>query len=205
VTTRWLALYLRSRRVPSTAPISLATVALVTLLWSVAGDRSSVDPSVAALTLMLAVAPLITTLAGADDALEGTVALPWPPRRVLHLLGVGAFVAVLLLSARAAGVDFGPAGQIARNSAGLAGLVGLGVALFGTRLAWIAPTVWPALQVMIAVPGGSAWRQCLGWMIEPPGSGPAALTAAGLLLAGTLGYAMRAGPPPAPTQVELTP
>lgn len=192
---RWLPLYLRSRRVPRTAPISLGLVTAVTLLWSNAADRREVDPSLAALTLMLALVPLISTLAGADDALEKTAALPWPARRALHLTGAGAFVAVLLLAARAAGVDFGPAGQFIRNSAGLAGLIGLGVALAGARLAWVAPITWSTLQAMLVLPGGPAWQQALGWLIQPPGSVPAALTAAGLLLAGTVTYAARVGPP----------
>ena len=92
---RWLPLYLRSRRVPRAAPISLATIAAAVLLWSAAADRPEVDPSLAALTLVLALAPLIPTLAGDDDALEKTAALPWPPRRALHLIGAGTFVAVM--------------------------------------------------------------------------------------------------------------
>jgi hypothetical protein len=152
---------------------------------------------------VLALAPLISTLAGADDALEKTAALPWPPRRVLHLTGAGAFVAVLLLAAQAAGVDFGPARQIIRNSAGLAGLVGLGVALLGTRLAWIAPIIWSALQAMIAVPGGPGWRQSLLWLIQPVESGPAAITAVVLLLGGVLGYAARVSPPSAPNETAM--
>ncbi|WP_285690484.1 hypothetical protein [Actinoplanes sp. NBRC 103695] len=51
---------------------------------------------------------------------------------------------------------------------------------------------------MIAVPGGPAWRQCLSWLIQPPDSVPAALTAAGLLLAGALTYAARVSPPTRP-------
>ncbi|GLY92904.1 hypothetical protein [Actinoplanes sp. NBRC 103695] len=200
--TRWLPLYLRSRRVPLTATISLAAVALVAVLWSAGADRPEVDPSLAALTVVLGLAPLITTLAGDDDALEKTAALPWPPRRVLHLIGAGAFVAVMLLSARAAGADFGPAWQIIRNSAGLAGLIGLGVALVGTRLAWTVPIVWTALQAMLAAPGGPGWRQCLFWLIQPVSSVPAAVTAAALLVAGLLTYAVRVSPPTPPTEAE---
>ncbi|WP_433729201.1 hypothetical protein ACQP2Y_16830 [Actinoplanes sp. CA-051413] len=184
--TRWLPLYLRSRRVPPAVAISLATVSAVALIWS-----PEAGPGLAALTVVLALAPLIPTLAGDDDALEQTAALPWPPRRALHLLGAGTFVAVLLLVARVAGADFGPAGQIIRNSAGLAGLIGLGVALLGTRLAWAAPVVWSALQAMLAVPGGPAWQQSLLWLIQPAGSVPAAITATVLLLAGVISYAAR--------------
>jgi hypothetical protein len=199
--TGWLPLYLRSRHVPVAAPISLAAVALVALLWSAGADRPEVDPSLAALTVVLGLAPLIPTLAGDDDALEKTAALPWPPRRVLHLIGAGAFVAVLLFGARAAGADFGPAWQIIRNSAGLAGLIGLGVALLGTRLAWIAPITWSAMQVMLAAPDGPGWQQCLFWLIQPVGNVPAAVTAAALLVSGLLAYAVRVSPPTSPTDV----
>jgi hypothetical protein len=185
--TRWLPLYLRSRRVPPAVAISLATVTAVALIWS-----PEAGPGLAALTVVLALAPLIPTLAGDNDALEQTAALPWPPRRALHLLGAGTFVAVLLLAARMAGADFGPAGQIIRNSAGLAGLIGLGAALLGTRLAWAAPVVWSALQAMLAVPGGPGWQQSLLWLIQPAGSVPAAITAAVLLLTGVISYAARA-------------
>jgi hypothetical protein len=185
--TRWLPLYLRSRRVPPAVAISLATVTAVALIWS-----PEAGPGLAALTVVLALAPLIPTLAGDNDALEQTAALPWPPRRALHLLGAGTFVAVLLLVARMAGADFGPAGQIIRNSAGLAGLIGLGAALLGTRLAWAAPVVWSALQAMLAVPGGPGWQQSLLWLIQPAGSVPAAITAAVLLLTGVISYAARA-------------
>jgi hypothetical protein len=189
--TRWLPLYLRSRRVPLAAPISLAPVATVALLWSASADRPEVDPSLAVLTLVLALAPLIPTLAGDDDALEKTAALPWPPRRVLHLVGTGTFAAVMLLGARVAGADFGPAWVIVRNSAGLAGLIGLGVALVGTRLAWAAPITWSALQVMVNAPGGPGWRQSLFWLMQPERNVPAAITAAVLLAAGVLAYAVR--------------
>jgi hypothetical protein len=202
--TRWLPLYLRSRRVPLAAPTSLAAVAAVTLLWSSSADGPEVDPGLAALTVVLGLAPLIPTLTGDDDSLEGTAALCWPSRRVLHLLGAGTFVAALLLVARAAGADFGPAGLIVRNSAGLAGLIGLGVALLGTRLAWAAPIGWTALQAMLAVPGGAGWQQSLLWLIQPADSIPAAVTAAVLLLAGVIGYAVRTSPPTAPNEVTMS-
>jgi hypothetical protein len=201
--TRWLPLYLRSRRVPVAAPISAAAVAAVVVPWSAWADQSEVDPSLAALTVVLALAPLIPTLSGDDDSLEGTAALPWPPRRVLHLIGAGTFVAVLLLGARAAGTDFGPAWQIIRNSAGLAGLIGLGVTVLSTRLAWAAPIGWAALQVMVGAPGGPGWRQSLLWLIQPAGSITAAVTAAVLLLAGMLAYATRVSPPARPNEIEM--
>ena len=201
--TRWLPLYLRSRRVPLAVTTSLAVIATVVVLWAVSSNRSEVDPGLAALTLVLALAPLIPTLASNDDNLERTAALPWPPRRVLHLIGVGGFVAVVVLGVRLAGADFGPPWQIIRNSAGLAGLIGLGVALLGTRLAWIAPIAWSAWQAMMTATGGPGWQQSLLWLIQPEESVPAAVTAIVLLLGGVLAYAVRVSPPTAPNEVEM--
>jgi hypothetical protein len=201
--TRWLPLYLRSRRVPLAVATSVAVIAVVVLLWTAGSDRSQVDPGLAALTVLLAIAPLIPTLVSSDDALEGTAALPWPPRRVLHLICAGGFVAVALFAVRGVGADFGPAWLIIRNSAGLAGLIGFAVALLGVRRAWVAPVAWSALQAMIAVPDGSGWQQTLFWLIQPVQSRPAAVTATVLLLAGVLAYAARVSPPTAPNEVEM--
>src|SRR5690242_13434089 len=105
---RWLPLYLRSRGVPLAAGMSLTVIAAVVLLQVAAVDGTQVDPGLAALTIVLALSPLIPTLTSDDDALEGAAAMPWPPRRVLHLIGAGGFVAVMVLAARAFGADFGP-------------------------------------------------------------------------------------------------
>ena len=189
MSTGWLPLYLRSRRIPYAAPAS-AAVALFGAPWSAWAERPEVDPGLAVGTVVLALVPLIPTLAGDDDAVERTAALPWPPRRVLHLIGAGTFVVLLLLAARVAGAHFGPVGQIVRNGAGLAGLIGLGVALLGVRLAWAVPIACTALQVTLAAPGGPGWRQALLWLIQPAGSVPAAATAVVLLVAGVVAYAL---------------
>lgn len=164
------------------------------LLWSVWSDGPEVEPRLAMLTVVLALSPLVPTLSGDDDALEKTAALPWPPRRILHLITIGGFVALLLLGARPAGADFGPAEQVIRNCAGLTGLIGLGAALVGARVAWAAPIAWTAVQAVTPAQGGPAWRQSLLWMAQPAESEPAAVTAATLLLAGVIAYAARVGP-----------
>jgi hypothetical protein len=203
MTTRWLRLYLRSRRVPFAASISLAVIATVVLLRAALSDRPHVDPGLAAVTAVLALSPLIPTLAGNDGNLERTAALPWPPRRVAHLIAVGGFVAVILLGVRVTGTDFGPGWQIIRNSAGLVGLIGLGVALLGTRLAWIAPVTWSAFQAMTVASAGPGWQQSLLWLIQPEQSVPAAVTAAVLLVARVLAYAARVSPLTAPNEVAM--
>ena len=197
---RWLPLYLRSRRLTIAVPVSLAAIAAVMVFWSVWSDSPRVHPSLATLTLLFALAPLIPTLAGHDDELDGTAAMPWPPRRVLHLGAVGAVVAVGLLSARLADIHFGTSGQIARNSIGLAGLIGLGVASLGTLHAAVVPIIWTGWQAIAGGPGGPAWQQSLLWLTQPAGNVPAAVTAAALVIAGTTAYAQRVSPPRPPSE-----
>ncbi|MFY1686947.1 hypothetical protein [Plantactinospora sp. WMMB782] len=199
----WLPLYLRSRRVPLAVAVSVGAVAAVSAAWVGVTDQPRVHQSLAVLTVALAAAPVIPTLAGDDAALEKTAALRWPPRRALHLLTAAAVVAGVLVAARLAGTDFGPAGQIARNSAGLVGLLGLGTALAGTSWSWQAPFSWAAAQCFVPLPDGPPWRQALLWMVQPPESRTAAVTAGALLLAGLLGYAARVGPPPSAAETAM--
>ena len=189
--TGWLPLYLRSRRLPAAVAGSLAAVAVTWLAWSAATDRREVSQSLTILTVTLALAPLIPTLAGDDDALESTAALRWPPRRALHLVACFAVVAAALAVTRATGAWFGPTGEVVRDSAGLTGLIGLSATLLGTRLAWAPLTGWAAVQVLFTPPAGNA---ALFWLIQPATSRPAAITASVLLAAGVLTYARRPGP-----------
>jgi hypothetical protein len=187
-----LALYLRSRRWPAALTTSVAAMAATWAAWSAATDRREVSPSLTVLTVALALAPMIPTLSGDDDALESTAALPWPPRRALHLLACFAVVAAVLGGTRATGAWFGPTWPVIRDCAGLTGLIGLCVALVGTQLAWAPPIAWTAVQVLFGAPAGNG---VLFWLIQPPGSSAATLTAAALFLAGLLAYALRPGPP----------
>lgn len=199
--TRWLRLYLRSRRAPLAIAVSIGAVAVIWVAWLAFTNRREVSESLAILTVVLALAPLIPTLAGDDDALESTAAMPWPPRRALHLIACFALVAAVLAGTRATGAWFGPTWLIVRDCAGLTGLIGLGVALLGARLAWQLPISWTALQVVLGGPE-SDWRQVLYWLVQPADNRAAAVTAILLLLAGVVAYALRAGP--RATAVEVT-
>jgi hypothetical protein len=196
----WLPLYLRSRRLPAALATSLAAVVVTWLAWSAATDRREVNQSLTLLTIALALAPMIPTLAGDDDALEATAALRWPPRRAVHLVACFAVVAAALAVTRATGAWFGPTWEVVRDSAGLTGLIGLSAALLGTRLAWAPPIGWTAVQVIFPAPAGNA---ALLWLIQPAGSRPAALTAAVLFAAGVLTYALRPGPPTNPAEATM--
>lgn len=198
--TGWLPLYARSRRLPAAFASSVAAVVVTWAAWSAATDRREVSPSLTILTVALALAPTIPSLAGDDDALESTAALRWPPRRALHLLACFALVATALSATRATGAWFGPTWPVLRACAGLTGLIGLCAALLGTRLAWPLPIGWTALQVLF---GTSAGNAALFWLIQPSASRPAALTAGALFLAGVGAYALRPGPPTRPSEATM--
>jgi hypothetical protein len=201
--TRWLSLFVRSRRLPTALAGALGSIAIVWAVWSLSTDRREVSLSLVVLTVALALAPLIPTLAADDQALESSAALPWPPRRALHLLGCWAIVAGGLVGTRATGAWFGPSLLVVRDCAGLTGLIGLGVALAGTRLAWIVPTSWTALQVLFGAEGGPAWQRALFWLTQEPGDRPAAAVAVVSFLAGLIVYAWRATPAVAPAEATL--
>ncbi|MGV9766491.1 hypothetical protein [Micromonospora tulbaghiae] len=201
--SRWLPLYVRSRRLPAALAGSAVAVAVMAAAWSAFTDRPEVPAGLAVLTTALAVAPLGPTLAGTDPALERTAAWSWPPRRAGHLLAYGAAVAGMLTAARVLGADFGPLSVLARNTAGLVGLVGLGAALAGARAAWQAPIAWAALASFLAAPGGPGWRQAALWTAQEPGNRIAAVTAATFLLGGVVAYALRVGPQVAAAEAAL--
>ncbi len=202
--TGWLPLYLRSRRVPPSAAVSVGAVAAVAAAWAGITSDPEVYLGLAVLTVALAAAPLIATLSPDDADLERTAALRWPPRRALHLVACCAFVTGTLLAARLAGVDFGPPGQLLRNAAGLVGLLGLGAAAVGSGYAWQLPLTWAAVQCFIPSQGGPQWRQALLWMLQPTDSRAAAVTAGMLALAGVAAYAARVGPPVPPAEATMS-
>jgi hypothetical protein len=193
--TGWLPLYLRSRRVPPAACVSIAAVTAVAAAWTGFTGRADVNSGLAALTVALAAAPAVGTLTADDADLERTAALRWPRRRAVHLVTCVAFVAATLIAARLAGADFGAPGQLFRNAAGLVGLLGLGAAAAGAAYAWQLPFTWAAVQCFMPLPDGPWWRQALLWLVQPPDSRAAGVTTAVLLLAGVAAYAVRAGPP----------
>ncbi|MBU2664926.1 hypothetical protein KOI35_15595 [Actinoplanes bogorensis] len=198
--TGWLTLYARSRRVPVAAAVSFAALALAWTGWSVFTDRPRLEPAFALLTILLALAPMIPTLAGDDDALESSAARPWPPRRALHLLTAGLIVAVPAVASAATGASFGPPAETLRNVAGLTGLIGLGVALAGTRMAWQLPICWTVAQLIFAGGDRAKW---FFWLVEPTSSRVATATAAVLFVAGMLAYAWRVGPRLATAEAAL--
>jgi hypothetical protein len=198
--TGWLPLFLRSRRLPAALATSLAAVVVTWVAWSAATDRREVSQSLTVLTVTFALAPLIPTLSGDDDALESTAALRWRPRRAAHLIACFAVVAAALAVTRATGAWFGPTWEVLRDSAGLTGLIGLSAALFGTRAAWVPPIGWAAVQVVFGSPDGNG---ALFWLLRPAGDRSAAAPAAVLFAGGVLAYTLRPGPRVAAAEVTM--
>jgi len=201
--TAWLPLYARSRRLPASAAVSAGVVLAIGQTWSLTTPGGEVHPSLAVLTVTAAAVPFVRTLAATDPALEKTAAMPWPPRRLLHLIAVAVFVTGVLILSQLLGTDFGPAAMLTRNAAGMIGLLGLGAALVGAGYAWHLPVVWTAMQCFLFKSGGSPVRQGLFWLVQEPGSRPAAITAGVLFLAGAIAYAARFGPPVPASEAPL--
>ncbi|MEV6632609.1 hypothetical protein AB0M54_17850 [Actinoplanes sp. NPDC051470] len=189
---RWLTLYLRSRRVPMALAGAGGCVVVIWSLWSVSSDSRTVGLATVILTVLLLVAALTATLGGPDDALELTAALPWPSRRVAHLLGAFLVVVVPLTVTLATGARFGPAAIVVRDTAGLLGLTALGAATIGTPRSWFLPLGWTLASVLF--PGETPLAaEILTWPAQPSSSQAAAVTAGLLTLGGLIAYAV-AGP-----------
>jgi hypothetical protein len=189
---RWLALYLRSRRAPAALIAAAACATLMWTLWSLLSNSRSVDMQMVVLTVLLLVAILTATLGGPDDALEGTAALSWPPRRAGHLLVAFLVIVAPLLITLATGAHFGPAWLVVRDAAGLLGLTAVGAAAIGTSRAWFLPLGWTLAAVVIPRSEPVLGR-ILTWQAQPPASAAATVTAGLLALAGLVAYAV-AGP-----------
>jgi hypothetical protein len=183
-------LHLVSRRVPQAVAVAVAGTAATWGLWSVATDQRDVDPVLVVLTVLLLVSAAAGTLAPPDVALERTAALPWPPRRALHLLAATGLVVGLLAVTLATGARFGPAGLVLRDAAGLLGLAALGAAAVSAQRAWFLPVAWTLPAVVVAAPPSVAGR-VLTWQVQAPGDLAAGLTAVALAAAGSLAYVHR--------------
>jgi len=199
---RWLALYLRSRRIPVALAATVGSVVLMWSLWTATSNKRDVDVQMVILTVLLAVATLTATLAGPDDALEHTGSLPWPRRRAAHLLGALAVVLLLLLATLATGARFGPAGLVLRDAAGLLGLTALGAVTVGAARSWFLPLAWTLGSLVLSLPD-TAWAQILTWQVQDPRNTAAGLTAGLLAAAGLFTYAVAGPARRAPAEAAL--
>src|SRR6185436_11678526 len=93
--SRWLVLYLRSRRAPMALGITVGFAILMSSLWAFASKSRDVGVTMVILTVLLMVSALTTTLVSPDAELDRTAARPWPPRRAAHVLASIAIVVAL--------------------------------------------------------------------------------------------------------------
>jgi hypothetical protein len=181
------------------------SVAVMWSLWSAFSDTRDVGVPMVILTVLLAVAMVTVTLAGPDDALDRTGALPWRPRRAAHLLAALAIVLLLLLATLATGARFGPAWLAIRDTAGLLGLTALAAVTIGAARSWFPTLAWTlgTLAAMTMSLPDTAWIQVLTWQARPPGNLPANLTAGLLTIAGLISYATIGPAPRSPAEAAL--
>ncbi|GAA0479018.1 hypothetical protein Ade02nite_40260 [Paractinoplanes deccanensis] len=196
---RWLALYLRSRRVPVAIGAAVACAVLMWSLGSAFADTRDVGWQMAVLTVLLLVITLTATLGGADDELERTAAFAWLPRRAAHLVAAGLLVTALLLLTLPTGARFGPAELVVRGAAGLLGLTALGAATLGTARAWFLPLAWTMAAVLFPRAEPLA-GQILTWQAQPPANTAATVTAVLLAVAGLAAYATSGPAPRSPAE-----
>lgn len=102
-------------------------------------------------------------------------------------------VAVLWLVPYAVAGEPAPVAFVARDTAGLTGLAGLGAAAFGGRYAWTPPIVVAMAAFFASPAAGTLAERVAAWPVSPPGTATAAWTAGLLPAAGTAAYAI-AGP-----------
>jgi hypothetical protein len=191
---RWLTLYLRSRRVPMALAATGGCVAVMWSLWTVFSNQRDVGLPMVILTVLLMVAALTATLAGPDDALDRTAALPWPGRRAAHLLGALTVILVPLLATSLTGARFGPAWLVVRDATGLLGLTALGAATIGASRSWFLPLGWTLAAIVFPLPE-HVWGRILTWQSQLPGNAAATAIAVLLALGGLIAYAVAGSNP----------
>jgi hypothetical protein len=190
--TRTFVLYLRSR----SAPASLATMLGCAVgLWALglAVDDSSTRVRLALLITALAIAAIAPGLAGADADLERIPGFAWPPRRAAHLVIAGVVAFGLMAAAALAGDPVTGTARIARDAAGLTGLLGLGAVALGASRAPLLPLLWTALAVGLPTTDRPAYKAVITWMMLPTTIVTATLTAVVVGATGVLAYSV-AGP-----------
>ena len=158
---------------------------LVTREWSTgAADERWPVP---ALAPMLGAVLASAGLAGADEELERTAAVPWRRIRAAHIvLATAAASLPLVLTGLWAPHTYG-AFELGRNTVACVGMVALSSVVLGARLAW-APVVAYVAVVLTAAPRDpeTGWWT---WPVQPWSAQHAAWTSLALFVAGMTLYA----------------
>lgn len=186
-------LYVRSRRVPTALGAVVSATALAWLPATVFSDAGEVSSTVLALTVLLLVAAVTSTLGGPDDTLDRTAARPWGLLRTSHLAAALGCILMVLSATLLTATRFGPFGSVVRDTAGLLGLTALAAAATGSARAWFLPLGWTLGAT--AYPGTGTAGEALTWQTQASDSAPAAVVAAVLAAVGLTVY-VRRGPRP---------
>ena len=151
-------------------------------------DGSAARVPVVALAPLLAALLLGPTLAGADEDLEHSTALPWQAWRGGHVLLAAVVTATALsLTGLRAPSTFG-AYALARNTLGCIGLVTSAAVLLGARLAWL-PAFLYVCAVYTAAPRHTGVLVALwAWPIQPSTTAASWLTAVMIFALGAAAY-----------------
>lgn len=189
-----LTLYVRSRAVPTSAAVVLACAVALWALGLVV-DHPQGRVLVALLAALAATTAIAPGLGSADHDLDRASAIAWPPRRVAHVTVAGATVVGVLAATALVGEHMADTGHVARNVAGLTGLVALGAVVLGAARAPVLPVVWTVLVLQYAPPMGEPptrpmYKVMLTWMVQPDDVRAATVAAIVLAAAGTVAYAV---------------
>ncbi|MEK8108048.1 hypothetical protein NKG94_29260 [Micromonospora sp. M12] len=195
---------------PALPPGPLATAtgtALIALAWALSlayTDSPTISARTASLAIMLAVVAVGTTLAGADNSLDHTMAVNWLVRRAGHLLLAAAVITALLSLSMITDTRYEPFALVLRNTAGFSGSPRSAPHCWaqpwpGRPLAWTLIAVLPLMG-----PSRDLKVQVAGWLIQPAGTTAATVCAMILAVTGLLAYTLRVAPcgrraQPAPT------
>ena len=189
-----LTLYLRSRSVPVGLAVLLGCAVT---LWALglAVDNRDGRSLLVLLATVAAVVAIAPGLAGPDHDLDRVAGIAWSPRRAVHVVVAAAIVVGLLGATAQIGDPMSGMAIIARNAAGLAGLVALGAVTLGAARATLLPILWAVLVMQVTPPMGAppdrpVYKEMLTWLAQPIGSTPATVTAVVLGVVGTLAYAL---------------
>lgn len=190
---RWWVLYLRSRSAPGALAAAVASGGGLWAISHAAGDQDA-RGLLALLAGLAGVAALAPGLAGADPDLDRTAAVAWLPRRAGHVLVGAAAVVGILAAAGLTGDPLAPARLLVRQVVGLAGLTALGAVTTGASRAWLLPAAMTVAVAPVSPPFGTpprseTYQLVLTWLVQPPGTTAATVTAAALGGAGVLAYA----------------
>ncbi len=197
---RRLALYARSRAVPATVA-ALVCAALLTV-WMASRQDTYLDPyrrvPLVALAPLLAAAATGASLHTHSPELDGTSVRRWWPRRLAHLLIVGALAATLLALAVPGHVqEFGAAAMV-RNTLGAIGITAGGAVLVGARLSWMPTTLYFSAVYLSASSPRVNNATVVGWLMQPGPQHGAWAAALALFVTGTALCAARGARPEGP-------